>query len=166
MRLTKSKDFNSQGPFSNSYHRIDMSFDELSWVRSESFMKMQPSLGSSLGNGLFESYDYFDLAFYESLQGMDYQNPLADLWAYSNMIGFDTFSVEGYASYMGKTAYTFRHLFMELSKLGFLYFDFEMDEVTLRPKLYDYIDASLMKRDYDVISFISRTDGGKGECQA
>jgi len=50
---------------------------------------------------------------------------------------------------------------MELSKLGFIYFDFEQDEITLRPKLFDYIDASLMKRDYDVIRFISRTDAGK-----
>ncbi len=161
LRLTKSKDYNSQGPYSNSYHRIDMSFDELNWVRKEPFIYMQAALGTALGNGLFESYDYFDLRFYEGLQGMEYQHPLADLWAYSNMIGGDIFSVEGYATYMGKPAYVYRHQFMELSKLGFIYFDYEQDEITLRPKLLDYIDASLMKRDYDVIRFISRTEAGK-----
>jgi hypothetical protein len=161
MRLTKSKDFNSQGPFSNTYHSIDMSFDELNWTRSESEMNLQAALGTALGNGLFESFDYFDLTVYESLQGMEYQNPLADLWSYSNMIGGIIFSVEGYAAYMGKAAYIMRHQFMELSKKGYVYFDFEMDEVTLRPKLFDYIDASLMKRDYDVIRFVSRTDAGK-----
>ena len=161
MRLTKSKDFNSQGPFSNTYHSIDMSFDELNWIRSEPEMNLQAALGTALGNGLFESFDYFDLTVYENLQGMEYQNPLADLWSYSNMIGSIVFSVEGYAAYMGKAAYIMRHQFMELSKEGFVYFDFEMDEVTLRPKLFDYIDASLMKRDYDVIRFVSRTDAGK-----
>jgi hypothetical protein len=161
MRLTKSNDFNSQGPFANTYHSIDMSFDELNWVRSEPEMNLQAALGTALGNGLFESFDYFDLTTYENLQGMEYQNPLADLYSYSNMVGGMTFSVEGYAAYMGKAAYILRHQFMQLSKAGFVYFDFEVDEVTLRPKLFDYIDASLMKRDYDVIRFISRTDAGK-----
>lgn len=161
MRLTKSNDFNSQGPFSNTYHSIDMSFDELNWTRSKSEMNMQAALGTALGNGLFESFDYFDLTTYEKLQGMEYQNPLAELWSYSNMIDGMTFSVEGYAAYMGKVTYIMRHQFMELSKDGFVYFDFEMDEVTLRPKLFDFIDASLMKRDYDVIRFVSRTDAGQ-----
>lgn len=161
LRLTKSKDYNSQGPYSNSYHRIDMSFEELNWVRKDPVMYFQAALGTALGNGLFESYDYFDLRFYEDLQGMEYQHPLADLWAYSNLIGSDIFSVEGYAAYMGKAPYIFRHQFMELSKKGFIYFDFALDEITLRPKLFDYIDASLMKRDYDVIRFISRTNAGK-----
>jgi hypothetical protein len=81
-------------------------------------------------------FDYFDLSTYENLQGMEYQNPLADLWSYSKMIGGGmVFSVEGYAAYMGKAAYIMRHQFMGLSKEGFVYFDFEMDEVTLRPKL-------------------------------
>ncbi|MEX2371446.1 MAG: hypothetical protein WD578_10595 [Bacteroidales bacterium] len=160
LRLTKSKDFNSQGPYSNSYHRIDMAFDELNWVRSEPVIKMQAALGTALGNGLFESYDFFDQGYYESLQGMEYQNPLADLWTFARMIGGDTFSVEAYASNMGKAAYLIRHQLMEFSKQGFVYFDFKNDEVTIRQKLYDFIDASIKRRDYDIIRFISRTNAG------
>ena len=161
MRLTKSKDYNSQGPYSDSYHRIDMSFDELNWKRTEPVMRMQAALGTALGNGLFESYDFFDMVFYEDLQGMEYQHPLAELWTYGNMIGGNTFAVPGYANYMGKAPYMFRQQLMQLSKLGFVYFDFDKDEVSLRPKLYDYIDASMMKRDYDVIRFVSRTESTK-----
>lgn len=160
LRLTRSKDYNSQGPYSDSYHRIDMSFDELNWVRSEPVMRMQAALGTALGNGQFESYDFFDMEFYESLQGMEYQHPLADLWTYADMIGGNMFSVGAYADYMGKAAYTMRQQLMQLSKQGFVYFNFEDDMVSLRPKLYDYIDASMMQRDYDVIRFVSRTNAG------
>lgn len=159
MRLTRSKDFNSQGPYANTYHRIDMSFDELNWVRTEPVIRMQAALGSALGNGLFESHDFFDMAFYESLQGMEYQNPLADLWTFGNMLGGRTFNALAYADYLGLAPYQVRHQLMQLAKLGFVYFDFGQDQVTLRPKLYDFIKASLKQRDYDVIRFISRTEG-------
>lgn len=160
MRLTKSDDYNSQGPYSNSYHRVDMLFDELSWVRSEPFMSLQPALGTALGNGMFESYDFFNMESYQSLQGMDYQHPLAELWTYARMLGGDTFAVESYAAYMGKAPYMIRQQLMLFTKLGFVYFDFDQDLVTLRPKLYDYIDASMMQRDYDVIRFVSRVGAG------
>jgi hypothetical protein len=160
MRLSRSKDYNSQGPYTNSYHQVDMSFDELNWVRTEPVIRMQPALGSSIGNGFFESHDFFNMAFYESLQGMEYQNPLAELWTFGNMLGGSTFNVEAYSDYMGKAPYQIRHQLMQLTKLGFVYFDFEQDAVTLRPKLYDFIQASLKQRDYDVIRFISRTQGG------
>ncbi len=161
MRLSKSKDYNSQGPYSNTYHKVDMSFDELVWVRTEPVINMQAALGSALGNGFFESHDYFDMAFYESLQGMEYQNPLADLWTFGNMIGGSTFNAEAYASYLRKAPYQIRHQLMQLTKSGFVYFDFDQDRVTLRPKLYDYIKASLKQRDYDIIRFITRTEGSQ-----
>lgn len=160
MRLTRSDDYNSQGPYSNSYHQIDMSFDELNWVRTEPVLRMKAALGTALGNGYFESNDFFNMAVYESFQGMDFQNPLADLWTFGDMLGGNTFAVESFASYIAKPAYTIRHQLMQLTKMGFVYFDFENDMVTLRPKLYDFIEASLKRRDYDVIQFVSRTSGG------
>jgi len=49
---------------------------------------------------------------------------------------------------------------MNLSRLGFIYFDFEKDEIFVRAKLYDYIDANMQRRDYDVIRFKSNTSSG------
>lgn len=161
LRLTRSQDYNSLGPYSNSYHKINMIFDELNWVRSEPLIHMQAALGTALGNGQFESHDFYNQQFYESLQGMGFQNPLAELWSFARMLGGNTFAVEAYASNLHKAPYMIRHQLMELSQLGFVYFDFDADMVTLTPKLFDYIDASLKKRDYDVMRFISRTDAGK-----
>ncbi len=159
LRLNKSEDYKSKGPYSNSYHNIDMNFDELLWNRGESFMDFQALQGTSVGRATFESNTYFDYNFYMELQGMDYVHPLAQLYTYSNMLGGRTFAVPNYASYIGYSDYQVRHLLMGLSKLGFVFYDDEKDLVTLRQKLFDYITASMKQRDYDVIRFTSRIEG-------
>jgi len=160
LRLNKSEEFTSLGPYSNSYHNIDMNFDELVWNRSESIMKLQALQGTSIGRATFESNTFFNFDFYMGLQGMDYDHPLAQLYTYSNMLGGRTFALVNYANYVGFSPYQVRHLLMSLSKLGFVYFDNETDLITLRQKLFDYIIASMKQRDYDVIRFNSRTEGG------
>jgi len=159
LRLNKSEDFTSMGPYSNSYHNIDMNFDELYWNRNDSTMRFQAIQGSSIGRATFESSTFFNYDFFMALQGMDYVHPLAQLYTYSNMLGGRIFALTGYASYAGFPAYQVRHQLMNLSKLGFVYYDNETDLVTLRQKLFDYITASIKKRDYDVIRFVSRTEG-------
>jgi hypothetical protein len=158
VRLNKSEDFTSQGPYSNTYHQVDMNFEELSWNRKESRMTFKAPQGTSIGRATFESNTFFNYDFYMELQGMDYEHPLAQLYQYSNMLGGRTFALPNYANFIGYSDYQVRQLLMSLSKLGFLYYDDETDLITLRQKLFDYLDASMRKRDYDVIRFISRTE--------
>jgi hypothetical protein len=158
-RLNKSEDFKSLGPYSNSYHSIDMNFDELYWNRGESIMKLQALQGTSVGRATFESNTYFDYGFYMDLQGMDYEHPLAQLYTYSKMLGGNTFALPNYANYVGYSSYQVRHLLMNLAKYGFVYYDDTKDLITVRQKTFDYITASMRQRDYDVIRFISRLEG-------
>ena len=158
VRLNKSEDFKSLGPYTNSYHNIDMNFDELYWNRGESTMKLQALQGTSVGRATFESNTYFDYGFFMELQGMDYEHPLAQLYTYSNSLGGRTFAIQNYASYVGYSLYQVRHLLMTLSKFGFVYYDDQKDLITVHQKTFDYISASMRQRDYDVIRFISRTD--------
>jgi len=158
MRLTKTKDYNSLGPYADSYHRIDMNFQELSWERTGSKIKMQAALGTTTGNALFESYDFFNPEFYSQLQGIDFDHPLVMLWRYSERIGSTTFTVRAYARNLGVDINSVRHQMMELTRLGFVYLYADTDEVYLRPKLFDFVDADARLRDYDVIRFVSRTN--------
>ena len=159
LRLNKSEDFKSLGPYTNSYHNIDMNFDELFWNRSEPTMKLQALQGTSVGRATFESNTYFDYDFFLELQGMDYEHPLAQLYTYSKALGGRTFAIQNYADYVGYSLYQVRHLLMGLSKLGFVYYDDQKDLITVHQKTFDYISASMRQRDYDVIRFISRTEG-------
>lgn len=159
LRLSKSEDFTSQGPYSNTYHNIDMNFDELLWTRGESLMKFQAQLGSSIGRATFESNTFFNYDFFMGLQGMDFSHPLAQLAAFSKMVRGRSFNSGPYADFVGYAEYQIKHQLMALAKLGFVYYDDETQMVTLRQKLFDYIEASIRKRDYDVIRFNSRVEG-------
>ncbi|MEN8229569.1 MAG: hypothetical protein ABFS38_15520 [Bacteroidota bacterium] len=161
LRLNKSEEFTSMGPYSNTYHNIDMNFDELFWNRNESTMRLQAIQGTSIGRATFESNTFFNFDFYMGLQRMDNIHPLAELYTYSNMLGGRTFSLVNYANYVRFSPYQVRHQLMSLSTLGFVYYDDETDLITLRQKLFDYIQASMNQRDYDVIRFISRPEGGR-----
>jgi hypothetical protein len=158
VRLNKSEVFTSQGPYSNTYHHVDMNFEELSWNRAETTMNFKAPQGTSIGRATFESNTFFNYDFFMELQGMDYEHPLTQLYNYSNMLGGRTFALLNYANYMGFSEYQVRHQLMSLSMLGFLYYDDDTDLITLRQKLFDYIIASMRQRDYDVIRFISRTE--------
>ncbi len=159
LRLSKSEDFTSQGPYSNTYHNIDMNFDELFWTRGEGLMKFQAMLGTSIGRATFESNTFFNYDFFMGLQGMDYSHPMAQLAAYSNMVRGRTFNSGPYSDYAGYAEYQIKHQLMALAKLGFVYYDDETNMITLRQKLFDDIEASIRKRDYDVIRFNSRVEG-------
>ena len=159
LRLSKSGDFTSQGPYSNTYHSIDMNFDELLWTRGEGLMHLQAQLGSSIGRATFESNTFFNYDFFMALQGMDYTHPLAQMAAYSDMVRGRTFNSGPYSDFIGYAEYQVKHQLMALAKLGFVYYDDESNMITLRQKLFDYIEASIRKRDYDVIQFNSRVEG-------
>jgi len=159
LRLNKSEDFKSLGPYSNSYHSIDMNFDELSWTRGEPIMKLQALQGTTVGRATFESNAFFDYGFFTDLQGMDIEHPLAQLYTYSNMLGGRTFAMPNYANYIAYPIYQVRHLLMSLSKYGFVYYDDTRDLITVRQKTFDFISSSMRQRDYDVIRFISRLEG-------
>jgi len=158
-RFTKSDKYTSGVPFRNTYHNIDMNFEELYWQRGSGHMKIQSSLGRAIGMASFESAGFFKYGVFENLQGRDYMNPLVRLWQFSNEVnGLRQFPVTAFASNVGMAPYLIRHQLMKLSRLGFLYFDEERDLIILREKLFYYIDASIGQTDYDVMHFNSRVN--------
>lgn len=157
IRLTRGEHFTSGVPYINSYHNLTMNFEELIWKRGSGNLRIQPSIGRSIGEAVFESDNFFNYVFYSDLQGRDFAHPLVQLWQFSNSInGIREFPVTAYASNIGKPPYQVRHQLMRLSRLGFVFFDDETDQVSLNDKLFYFIEASIGKTDYDVISLISR----------
>ncbi len=157
IRLTRGEHFTSGVPYINSYHNVSMNLEELIWKRGSGNLRIQPSIGRSIGEAVFESDNFFNYAFYTELQGRDFGHPLVQLWQFSGQInGIREFPVTAFASNIGKPPYLVRHQLMRLSRRGFVFFDDERDMVSLNDKLFYFIEASVGKTDYDVISLISR----------
>ena len=159
IRLSRSDRYTSGVPYQDSYHGIDMDFEELEWDRGPGIIHIRPSIGRAIGQASFESENLFNFQTFDELQGRDYINPLVSLWKFSRVLNnARKFAVTAYAGETGMPPYQVRHQLMKLSRLGFIYFDDQTDMITLNDKLFYYIDASIGNTDYDVMFFTSRVN--------
>lgn len=158
LTLLKTDNYSSQGPYSNSYHKLDMNFDQLTWRMDEDFMRFSAPRGSAIGNAYFESVNYFNYNKFINMMVLDQEHPLFLLKKFAMLYGSDEFPVEAYADFLQMPIQEVQHQLMRMAFGGFVFYDMNAEMVTLKPRLYDYLAASINKIDYDVIGFSSRVD--------
>lgn len=157
LSLFRTDDFTSESPYYNSYHNIDMSFEQLLWNMNEPLMIFTRMMGSTKGQASFESVNFFNMGQYEALQLMDEVNPLIVIRSFAKRMGTDQFLADDLAAYLKKPVTQVKQMLMRLASKGFLFYDTDNDMATIRPRLNDYIAASIARIDYDVISIPSVT---------
>ncbi|MFO7755649.1 MAG: hypothetical protein R6V34_06685 [Bacteroidales bacterium] len=153
----KSRFPTSKSPYYNSYHKMDMYFDYLSWKMDESLITLSRARGASIGQAYFESNSYFSEQEFIKLLGIDDYHPLFRLKAFAEWYYSDTFPVDQLASWMKQKKEYVMAMCIDLANKGFLFFDRLNDEVTIKQKLYDYLDSYAKKKDYDVMTIFSET---------
>ncbi|MDT8401521.1 MAG: hypothetical protein RQ743_07495 [Bacteroidales bacterium] len=153
----KSRFPTSESPYFNSYHKMDMYFDYLSWKMDQSLITLSRARGASIGQAYFESSSYFSENEFLNLMGIDDYHPLFRLKSFSEWYYNETFPVSELARWLNQPVEVVMALCIDLANKGFLFFDRVNNEVTIKQKLYDYINAFGKKQDYDVISIFSET---------
>ncbi len=151
----KSRFPTSKSPYFNSFHKVDMYFDYLSWKMDESRITFSRARGASIGQAYFESNSYFSENEFFNLMGIDDHHPLFRLKSFSEWYYNKTFPVDELARWMNQPNEVVMALCIDLTNKGFLFFDRVNNEVTIKQKLYDYINAFGKNKDYDVISIFS-----------
>jgi hypothetical protein len=155
LSLFRTENFTSQSPYFDSYHNIDMTFEQLTWKMDEPVMRFTAMMGSQRGEANFESINFFNSDQYASMQMMDQSHPLVLIRSYARKMGTNQFLAVDFANYLQKPEAQVKQLLMRMAARGFLFYDTETDMATIRPRLNDYIAASVAKIDYDVISIPS-----------
>ncbi len=151
----------SKSPFLNSFHKLDMYFEALTWKIDDPKIDIGMLEGNSQEDGLFESSTYFRANRYDVIQGIDQVNPLIQLRDYIKKTGdVRSFKGDAYAKYLKFSPNDIRPNLVRLSILGFITYDAENDEVRVNEKLFTYIAARAGHIDYDVIQFPSIVRGG------
>ncbi|MCD4681301.1 MAG: hypothetical protein K8S00_13025, partial [Bacteroidales bacterium] len=146
----------SKSPYFDSYHEIDMFCEALYWKMDEPKIDMELIKGVSLGKATFESSNYFSAYRYFKLQGMDDFHPLDLLYSYSNKINSKEIYVDELAVYMHKPLEQVTAMVLNLANKGFLIYDIDNNKITIKDRLFDYLNARRGKTDYDVIQFNSQ----------
>lgn len=158
LTLLKSENFTSQGPYFNSYHKVDMNFEQLSWKMDEDVMRFTAPRGAAIGDAYFESVNFFNYDRYINMMMMDNDHPLYQLKTFAQIYRSDEFTDEAYANYLRKPLNQVQQLAMRMAYGGFVFYDLNTGLITLKPRLYDYLKASINDIDYDVIEFSSRVN--------
>ncbi len=158
LTLSRSDKFTSQGPYFNSYHNIDMSFEQLVWKTDEPLMHFKAPIGTATGIANFESANFFNYNRYIKMQGMDDVHPLVLIRSYARKIKSEKFLADDFADYLSMPVAMVKQMLMRMSVAGFVFYDTNTGITTIKPKLHSYIAASVAKIDYDVLSFPSRTN--------
>ncbi len=156
--LIKDDRYSSRGPYFNSYHNVDMNFDQLLWRLDEDEMKLTAPRGAAIGKAYFESVNYFNYNKFINMQGMDRVHPLISLRSFTRKYGSEDFPVDAFADYLNMPLHEVKHMAMRMAFEGFVFYDQNTEIITIKPRLHDYLAASVNKIDYDVIGFPSQVE--------
>ena len=155
VNFTRSDAASSKAPYSNSYHKVNMDFEQLIWRTNEPLMSLSMTIGSAGGRAQFRSQNYFDRGYFESMQYFDEVHPLISVRNCAANWGMVTFPSDAYARHIRRSLSDARAQLIEIAKQGFILFDGDKDEATVLPLLYEFLAAAAKKTDYDVINLRS-----------
>ncbi len=157
LSLVRTADGVSKAPFINSFHMVDMYFEELHWKIDDPKIDLKMLVGNTQEDAMFESSNYFRTERYDKIQGIDAMNPLIQMRDFVKKQNGDNrdFPATDYARYLKFSINDVRPNLVKLSVMGFITYDFDDDMVHVNEKLYAYIAARAAHIDYDVIQFPS-----------
>jgi hypothetical protein len=147
----------SRSPWYNQFHQVDMNFARLIWKIDKNEIRLTMPAAGSIGNANFESLNFFDQNQYQRMQGMDATHPLVSLRSFSRQVNTEVFTAEAFSRFLRKPVSHVRHQLLELTLRGFIFYDTETDIIRIRKRLYDYLQASVQRIDYDIINFTSKS---------
>ncbi|MCW3101870.1 MAG: hypothetical protein JWO09_310 [Bacteroidetes bacterium] len=157
LSLIRTNDGVSRSPFLNTFHMVDMYFEELAWKIDDPKIDLRMLVGNSQEDAMFESANYFRGDRYEAVQGIDAINPLFQMREYVMKKNGENRKFYGseYARYIKFALKDVQPMLVRLSAMGFITYDIEDDEVNVNEKLFTYISAKAGHVDNDVIQFPS-----------
>jgi len=153
--LLRSTQGLSQAPFFDTYHKVNMFFEELSWYTYQSKMEFRMMEGNTQTVADFESQDFFRPELYEQLRDPSGMSPMTEIAKYSKAINSRDIAVEDLAAQLHASADQIRPLVFRLATIGIVDYDVQTDRMHVQDKLYTFINNRAGKADYDVLDFHS-----------
>ncbi|MBL7985564.1 MAG: hypothetical protein JNM91_11225, partial [Flavobacteriales bacterium] len=136
----------SLAPFYDSFHKLDMHFEELRWKQGDPLLEISNLQGSSQTKTVFESNNFFKRARYESMLGTDAVHPLSRLREFNKKVG-DHFSATEFAVHTRLQKPQVVPLLFDMAVKRYIEYDPETEMVHVLPRLGEHVLASAKKID-------------------
>jgi hypothetical protein len=156
LSLMRDKVGIAQSPFYDSYHKVDIYAEAMYWRMTEPLINLEMLKGAgSESSAMFESDDYYSEFRYEKLKGMEEVHPLYLLRDIAVAKGSKTFTVDDVQNKMRVGKDQVITFLIDYANRGFLMYDMDDELVTIKDRVYHYLNSKNHKTDYDVIQFNS-----------
>ena len=147
----------SLAPYLNSYHDLEMDFQVLKWNLNEDEISFCSMPGKTVMPATFESADFYSDQRYNLMMGIDEIHPLVRIRDFVRNYGFQNyFLIDDFVNVSSLPADQAVRFLMWMSAEGFLIYNNSSGKVLVKERLYNYLDAKVKKKDFDVINFISQ----------
>ena len=141
-------------PFTNTYHKVNITVDLMKWQLDSSRIDMFMTRGRDSLPALFESQDYFSEPRYASLKGIYKFHPLQLLVSYCNQLKLPMdkspeISVDDMAVFYKLNPATVRGAMAEMANLGYIDYDPVLGRAVVYPRVTNTVASNLNQKDYD-----------------
>ena len=160
LTLNRDDEGISRAPFSDSYHDLDIYFDLISWNMSQPQMHLGNLNMGAESPVIFESENYYRGERMQQIKGLDDDGPLVNMAKVADLYGRKIMSLDEMAQGLRMGTEATHRVMLQMSVLGFVNYDLATKSITVKDKLFQYIQNEKGRRDYDVIRFVSRLTNG------
>jgi hypothetical protein len=154
--LVRTEDGLEKSPYFNTFHKVDMYFEQLVWKIDEPKIEFNFLPNNMQGEAFFESQDFFSRGRLDALKGQEKISPLTKMNDFYINNGKQlSFTVVDFAKYIKYLAVDLRPIIFKMAIFGLISYEPESDLITIKPRLFNYIQNVKHERDYDVITIHS-----------
>ena len=156
LNLLREGDKTSKAPFVNTYHDLDMSFQQLKWQIDSDEVVFGTIPGNTSSPANFESSNYFSENRFRDLLGIDKQHPLLRLDDFVKKYGQNnSFLIQDFLNLSKFSDEQDIKFLLNMDAQGFIIYDKAKKRVFVKENVNRYIMAKSEKIDHDVINFVS-----------
>ena len=156
LSLLRMADGLGRSPYFDSWHKIDMYFEALYWKVGDPKMELRMiKSASNSGEAAFESFNFYAESRYDKIQGLEQVNPLLVLRDHYQKTKSKLFSLEDMIAVFHRPSDQVMVLMMNLANMGFIIYDYNHNTITIKDRLFEYLNSKNKKTDYDILRFIS-----------
>jgi len=159
LSLIRSDQGLSQTPYFDTYHKVNMFFEELSWNTDQPKMEFRMLEGAAQSVADFESQDFFRPELFDKFSSASGDNVLMLIAQYSKSVNGSDFLVTDIATYMHTTSDEIRPVIIKMATVGLLSYDIPNDRIHVNQRLQTFITDRQRKTDYDVLDYHSENPG-------
>ncbi len=163
LSLQRGQRGSNRNPFYNSFTQMNMDTERLDWDMATAEIvinEKKVKIGNTNKKVTFESTAFFDSQDYRKLQNVSSVHPLAILKNVSDREKSTNVSAEKYAQTLNANfdLSSIQSLIYDLVAKGYITYDKETKRIDVLEKVFHYCDASMDKKDYDILKVRSESD--------